>query len=62
MASCRQLRRYVLGFAIYRASHHDYQPSVLPPAPPQVPPRTPSTQPAASILATPPPGSHPRRT
>jgi hypothetical protein len=51
------------GFAIYRASHDDYQDSILPSGYPPEPPRKPSTAPAASTSATPPPGStrHPRR-
>ena len=51
------------GFAIYRASHDDYQPSMVAQRIHRwQPPKTPSTPPAASTSATPPPGSHPRRT
>jgi len=50
------------GFAIYRASHDDYDKSLLPTGLPSAPPRKPSTAPAASTSATTPPGSaHPRR-
>ena len=49
-------------FAIYRASHDDYDESVFPPACPSAPVKTPSTPPAASISTTPLPGSNPRRT
>jgi len=51
------------GFAIYRASHDDYDKSVLPVATPPAARRKPSTAPAASTSATLPPGStrHPRR-
>ena len=51
------------GFAIYRASHDDYDKSVLPSGYPPAPRKKPSTAPAASTSATPPPGSahHPRR-
>ncbi len=50
----------IWGFAIYRASHDDYQPNAChPPAAP----RTPSTPPAVSTSTTPPPGpTDPRRT
>ena len=51
------------GFAIYRASHDDYEKSILPSGLPAGTPRKPSTAPAASTSATLPPGStrHPRR-
>jgi hypothetical protein len=51
------------GFAIYRASHDDYDKSVLPSGYPAGTPKKPSTAPAASTSATPQPGStrHPRR-
>ena len=51
------------GFAIYRASHDDYDKSLLPAATRPTPPKRPSTAPAASTSATPRPGSthHPRR-
>ena len=51
------------GFAIYRASHDDYDKSVLPSGYPAGSRRKPSTAPAASTSATSPPGStrHPRR-
>ena len=44
------------GFAIYRASHDDYKPPCQTDGP-QALPQKPSTPPAASISATPPPGS-----
>jgi hypothetical protein len=47
------------GFAIYRASHDDYQDSYLPTERWGAPPRTPSTPPAASTSPTPPPGPKP---
>ena len=50
----------IWGFAIYRASHDDYQDSFLcPPAPRPAAPKTPSTAPAASTSANPPRGSKP---
>ena len=51
------------GFAIYRASHDDYENSVLPAATQPAHRRKPSTAPAASTSPTTPPGSpsHPRR-
>ena len=51
------------GFAIYRASHDDYEKSVLPSGYPAGSLRKPSTAPAASTSATTLPGSpsHPRR-
>jgi hypothetical protein len=42
------------GFAIYRASHDDYETPTSPPACPQAAPKTPSTAPAASTSTTPP--------
>jgi hypothetical protein len=45
-------------FAIYRASHDDYDESVYP-ACPSAPAKTPSTPPAASTSTTPPPGPDP---
>jgi hypothetical protein len=50
------------GFAVYRASHDDYDQSVLPTGYPFGTRKTPSTVPAAST-STPPHGSprHPRR-
>ena len=47
------------GFAIYRASHNDYEDSYLPTGSWAAPPKTPSTPPAASTSATPPPGPEP---
>jgi hypothetical protein len=48
------------GFAIYRASHDDYQDSILPRAAHSpAAPNTPSTAPADSTSATPPPGPRP---
>jgi hypothetical protein len=51
------------GFAIYRASHDDYQDSILPSGYPAGTRKKPSTAPAASTSPTPEPGStrHPRR-
>ena len=50
------------GFAIYRASHDDYDKSVLPSGFPAGTPKKPSTAPAASTSATLRPGStRPRR-
>ena len=49
-------------FAIYRASHDDYDESVFFTGLPVRPARTPSTPPAASTSTTPPPGPDPRRT
>ena len=51
------------GFAIYRASHDDYETSILPSGCRPAPRRKPSTAPAASTSTTTPPGSpsHPRR-
>jgi hypothetical protein len=51
------------GFAVYRASHDDYEDSILPSGWPAGTPRKPSTAPAASTSATTPPGSpsRPRR-
>ena len=51
------------GFAIYRASHDDYDNSLLPTGLPFGTRKKPSTAPAASTSATPQPGStrHPRR-
>ena len=51
------------GFAIYRASHDDYEKSVRPAATRPAPRKKPSTAPAASTSATLQPGStrHPRR-
>jgi hypothetical protein len=50
-------------FAIYCASHDDYDESVFPPACPSAPAKTPpSTPPAAFTSTTPPPESNPRRT
>ena len=43
------------GFAIYRASHDDYQESIFPSACPSAPAKTPSTPPATSTWAAPPP-------
>lgn len=52
------------GFAVYRASHDDYEPSMLPAESSPALLRKPSTARAASTSATPPPGSptHQRRT
>jgi hypothetical protein len=50
------------GFAIYRASHDDYEDSFCRPDRPSAPANKPSTPPAASTSATPPPGPDPRRT
>jgi len=50
------------GFAIWRASHDDYQDSWLPNGTPSGTPKKPSTPPAASTSATPPPGHHRQRT
>jgi hypothetical protein len=47
------------GFAIYRASHDDYEDSFLPTGFMGAHPRTPSTPPAASTSQTPPPGPKP---
>ena len=47
------------GFAIYRASHDDYEDSFLPTGSWAAHPKTPSTPPAASTSATPPPGPEP---
>ena len=47
------------GFAIYRASHNDYQDLCLPPATRSAPPRKPSTLPAASTSAIRQHGSEP---
>ena len=47
------------GFAIYRASHDDYEDSYLPPATRSAPPRKHSTLPAASTSAIPRNGSEP---
>ncbi len=50
------------GFAVYRASHDDYEDSVLPSGWPPAPRRKPSTAPAASTSATLRPGClSPRR-
>jgi hypothetical protein len=49
------------GFAIYRASHDDYEDSFLPTGFMGVPPRTPSTPPAASTSQTPRLDLNPRR-
>ena len=49
-------------FAIYRASHDDYDESVFFTGLPLAPAKTPSTPPAACTSTTPPPGSAPRRT
>ena len=46
------------GFAIYRASHDDYQDNYLPSGSHPEPPKKPSTAPAASTSVTPPHGSH----
>ena len=49
------------GFAIYRASHDDYEDNILPPGGSPAPQKKPSTAPAASTSTTQPPGSHHRR-
>ena len=49
----------IWGFAIYRASHDDYQDSFLPTGAAAGSPETPSTAPAASTSANPPRGSKP---
>ncbi|MCP9969587.1 hypothetical protein [Actinomadura madurae] len=51
------------GFAIYRASHDDYEKSILPSGYPAGRPQEALAAPAASTSATPRPGStrHPRR-
>src|SRR5687768_8413174 len=46
------------GFAIYRASHDDYEDNFLPSGSPTAAPKKPSTAPAASTSTTPPPGPH----
>jgi hypothetical protein len=45
------------GFAVFRASHHDYEDSMLPSGYPADTRKRPSTAPAASTSATQPPGS-----
>jgi hypothetical protein len=47
------------GFAIYRASHDDYQDAILPSGPSPAAPNKPSTAPADSISATQAPGPIP---
>ena len=47
---------HLWGFAIYRASHDDYQDSYLPTGAPSAPPKKPSTAPAGSTSTT-----HPHR-
>ena len=49
----------IWGFAIYRASHDDYQDSFLPTGHATGSPKKPSTAPAASTSANPPHGSKP---
>ena len=49
-------------FAIYRASHQDYDQSFFPTGLPVAPAKTPSTSPAGSTWPTPQPGPNPRRT
>ena len=48
-------------FAIYRASHNDYQESIFPTGLPTGTCEDATTPPAASTSATPPPGPDPRR-
>ena len=50
------------GFAIYRASHDDYEPSFLPNGNMSGSQNKPSTAPAGSTSTTPAPGPTPRRT
>ena len=47
---------HIWGFAIYRASHDDYEDSFLPPEHPSAPPKKPSTAPATSTSTTTPHG------
>ena len=57
-AALRRLGKH-WGFAIYRASHDDYEDSYCPPDPWAAYPKTPSTPPAASTSQTPPLGPKP---
>ncbi len=50
------------GFAIYRGSHDDYEPSFLPDGNMSARPKKLSTAPAGSTSTTPAPGPTPRRT
>ena len=52
----------IWGFAIYRASHDDYQDSYLPSGQPSGTPKKPSTAPAAPTSPTQPPGCCPAPT
>jgi hypothetical protein len=52
-------RGTVWGFAIYRASHDDYEDNYLPGGSPTAAPRRPSTAPAVCTSTTPKPGQTP---